>query len=342
MTVLLAGDIGGTKTILRLVRQENDTTWSTLDEQKFVSGDFPSLTPLVQRFLSLAQPHSGSSTPPQRACFAIAGPIVDQKAQLTNLPWQVEAEALSQELGIKRIALINDFSAVGYGVLVLSSQDLLPLQAGERVAGAPIGVIGAGTGLGEAYLVSHEGRYQVFPSEGGHVDFAPRSQEEWDLVCYLLAHNPEWKRISLERIVSGMGIVSIYEFLRDTGRGQAIATVEAALQKGSNEPESPDPAAQISQAADAGDSTAEHVLELFISAYGTAAGNLALKLLPDGGLYVAGGIAPKLANRLQQGSFMQAFLNKGRLGKRLQSIPVQVVMNPQVGLIGAAAYAADL
>ncbi|NJK63340.1 MAG: glucokinase [Synechococcaceae cyanobacterium SM2_3_1] len=342
MSVLLAGDIGGTKTILRLVRQEADGTWSTLDEQKFISGEFPSLTPLVQRFLSQAQPHSGTSTPPQRACFAIAGPIVDQKAQLTNLPWQVEAEALSQELGIERVALINDFSAVGYGVLVLPPQDVLTLQTGERLAEGPIAVIGAGTGLGEAYLVSHEGRYQVFPSEGGHVDFAPRSQEEWDLVCYLLERNPEWGRVSLERVVSGMGIVSLYKFFRDTGRGEAIAAVESALQKGSHEMEAPDPAAQISQAADAGERTAQQVLDLFISAYGTAAGNLALKFLPDGGLYVAGGIAPKLAGRLQAGGFMKAFLDKGRLGKRLQSIPVQVVMNAQVGLIGAAAYAADL
>ncbi len=342
MTVLLAGDIGGTKTILRLVRQEANSTWSTLNEQKFVSADFPSLTPLVQHFLSQVQSQSDTSTPPQRACFAIAGPIVDQKAQLTNLPWQVDAAALSQELGIERVALINDFSAVGYGVLVLPPQDLLTLQKGERMAEGPIAVIGAGTGLGEAYLVSHEGRYQVFPSEGGHVDFAPRSQEEWDLGCYLLERNPEWGRISLERIVSGMGIVSIYEFLRDTGRGEAIATVESALQKGSNTTETPDPAAQISQAAEAGNSMAEHVLDLFISAYGSAAGNLALKFLPDGGLYVAGGIAPKLAGRLQEGLFMKAFLHKGRLGKRLQSIPVQVVVNAQVGLIGAAAYAADL
>ncbi len=339
MTVLLAGDIGGTKTILRLVKSEDKLT--TLHEAEYPSTAFPDLIPMVRQFLADATDH------PTIACFAIAGPVVNQTSYLTNLGWQLEADRLAADLDLEKVSLINDFAAVGYGILGLEPEDLYVLQAGEPDPQAPIGVIGAGTGLGQGFLTYDGQAYQVFGSEGGHADFAPKTPLEFDLSRYLLERN-HIERVSVERVVSGQGIVAIYQFLRDramssegTAVGAIVSQWEAEMGRAHK---SVDPAAAISQAAIANsDRLSEQTMELFIAAYGAEAGNLALKLLPYGGLYIAGGIAAKnLALIRESHTFVNAFASKGRMRSLLENIPVKIILNRQVGLIGAAVCAKRL
>jgi glucokinase len=346
MTAILAGDIGGTKTILRLVEAVAGTELHTLYEKRYPSCDFPDLVPMVQQFLATAAQQLGRTPAPQKACFAIAGPVVNNTAKLTNLVWFLDAKLLEQELGIAPISLINDFAAVGYGILGLDASDLSTLQTGKPQPAAPIAVIGAGTGLGQGFLIQQGDSYQVFSSEGGHADFAPRSELEFQLLKYLLDKH-DIQRISVERVVSGQGIVAIYQFLRDASKasessdiGQVVRTWE---QEAGRSEKTVDPAAAIAAAAlEKRDRLCEQTMQLFVLAYGAEAGNLALKLLPYGGLYIAGGIAAKNLPLIQEGSFLQAFTDKGRMSSLLKSVPVHVVLNPQVGLIGAAICAARL
>jgi glucokinase len=341
MTLLLAGDIGGTKTILRLVQFSDTVGLKTLYEESFPSGDFPDLVPIVQKFLTTA-----NSSTPEKACFAIAGPVVENTAKLTNLSWFLDTERLSKELGIERISLINDFAAVGYGIFGLTKQDLLTLQVGKYQSAAPMAIIGAGTGLGQGFLIKQGQGYQVFPSEGGHADFAPRNQLEFELLKYILTKY-DIQRVSVERVVSGLGIISIYQFLRD----RKIATESPAIanavrtweQEAGKSEKTVDPGALIGNAAlEKSDRLSEQTMQLFIEAYGAEAGNLALKLLPYGGLYIAGGIAPKILPLIQDGSFLNNFTQKGRMGSLLEEIPVYIILNQQVGLIGAALSASRL
>ncbi|MEN9202344.1 MAG: glucokinase [Thermostichus sp. DG_1_6_bins_120] len=338
MELLLAGDIGGTKTRLSLA--DAKTPEQSLWRCQYPSQHYSSLTPIVQQFLAQAEQELGRDPQPVAACFAVAGPVVEQSAKITNLPWTLQAKQLAAELGIPRVALINDFSAVGYGILILEEQDLDTLQTGKRWPRAPIGVIGAGTGLGQAYLTWGEGRYQVHPSEGGHVDFSPRTPLEWELLTYLQKRHG---RISTERVVSGQGIVAIYQFLRDSQSGQGEEQLLAQIQAWEQGAEHIDPAAQIANAAmEARDPLAVECLRLFLSLYGATVGNFALQLLPRGGLFIAGGIAPKLLRLLHQGEFLSSFLDKGRMRPLLEELSLQVVVNAQVGLMGATAYAATL
>ncbi|MBD2528535.1 glucokinase [Nostoc flagelliforme FACHB-838] len=340
MTLLLAGDIGGTKTILRLVKTSDSST-HTIYQESYHSADFPDLVPIVQQFLMKAD------TPiPEKACFAIAGPIVKNTAKLTNLVWFLDTERLQQELGIRHISLINDFAAIGYGILGLQKQDLHTLQVGKPQPETPIGIIGAGTGLGQGFLIKQGNHYQVFPSEGGHADFAPRNEIEFQLLRYLLGKH-DIQRVSVERVVSGMGIVAIYQFLRDrkfAAESPHIAQIVRTWeQEAGQEEKSVDPGAAIGTAALQGsDRLSEQTLQLFIEAYGAEAGNLALKLLPYGGLYIAGGIAPKILPLIQNSGFLLNFTQKGRMRRLLEEIPVYIILNPQVGLIGAALCAARL
>ncbi|MBD2563258.1 MULTISPECIES: glucokinase [Nostoc] len=341
MTLLLAGDIGGTKTILRLVETSDSPGIHTIYQESYHSADFPDLVPIVQQFLVKA------NTPtPQKACFAIAGPVVKNTAKLTNLVWFLDTERLQQELGIPQISLINDFAAIGYGILGLQKQDLLMLQVGKSQPEAPIGIIGAGTGLGQGFLIKQGNYYQVFPSEGGHADFAPRNEIEFQLLRYLLGKH-DIQRVSVERVVSGMGIVAIYQFLRDrkfaTESPDIAQIVRTWEQEAGQEEKSVDPGAAIGTAAlQKRDRLCEQTLQLFIDAYGAEAGNLALKLLPYGGLYIAGGIAPKILPLIQNSDFLLNFTQKGRMRSLLEEIPVYIILNPQVGLIGAALCAARL
>ncbi|MBD2568287.1 glucokinase [Anabaena lutea] len=341
MTLLLAGDIGGTKTILRLVESSDSLGLKTLYEESYRSGDFPDLVPIVQKFLAAA-----NTSTPEKACFGIAGPVVKNTARLTNLTWFLDTERLAQELGILSISLINDFAAVGYGIFGLTKQDLLTLQVGKHQPEAPMAVIGAGTGLGQGFLIKQGNHYHVFPSEGGHADFAPRTELEFQLLKYLLDKHGI-QRASVERVVSGLGITSIYQFLRDrqiaTESPEIAQVVRSWEQEAGKSEKTVDPGAVIGSAALAkSDRLSEQTMQLFIEAYGAETGNLALKLLPHGGLYIAGGIAPKILPLMQNGSFMLNFTQKGRMRSILEEIPVHIILNQQVGLIGAAVCAARL
>ncbi len=345
MAVLLAGDIGGTKTILRLVEGTGEAPLSPLYECEYPSRDFADLVPMVQRFLGAAA-QSGVDAVPTAACFAIAGPVVNNTSKVTNLGWSLTADRLAQELKLAQVKLINDFAAVGYGVLGLAATDIHTLQAGKAISGAPIGVIGAGTGLGQGYLVHQATGYDVYASEGGHADFAPRTEQEFQLSRYLLEKH-DIQRLSVERVVSGQGIVAIYQFLRDRQVAPESPDVGAAVEQWEREvgrtEKLVEPAAVISQAALAQrDRLSELTMDLFISAYGAEAGNLALKLLPYGGLYLAGGIAAKNLPLFQGGGFLRAFTEKGRMRELLENVPVHIILNPQVGLMGAALCAARL
>lgn len=336
---ILAGDIGGTKTILRVVELENtSSSYQTIAQQTYASQDFTDLVPMVQQFLAATQQQL-----PEKACFAIAGPVVDNTAQLTNLSWFLQGERLSKELGLAKVSLINDLAAVGYGILGLTDADLHTLQTASAQQQAPIAVIAAGTGLGQAFLIPDGSSYQVFPSEGGHTDFAPRNEQEFQLLQYLRT-KLALEHISTERIVSGQGIVAIYQFLRDQKFAPESSQVSTAIwqweQQADDSLEKIDPAAVISQAAsDEGDVLCRATMAMFVEAYGAETGNLALKLLPYGGVYIAGGVAAKNLSWMTTGSFMAAFADKGRLSSVLKKMPVHVVLNPQVGVLGSVLYA---
>ncbi|WP_293157364.1 MULTISPECIES: glucokinase [unclassified Microcoleus] len=346
MALLLAGDIGGTKTILRLVERTADGAMNALYEFRYPSGEFPDLVPIVQQFLTEAATKLDLAPQPEKACFAIAGPVVNNSAKLTNLPWLLDAKRLEEELGISRVSLINDFVAVGYGVCGLEATDIHTLQVGKPSQHDPIAVIGAGTGLGHCFAIPEANGIRVFSSEGGHGDFAPRSELEFELLKYLLAKH-DIQRISIERVVSGQGIVSIYQFLRDrkfaaesAEVGEAIAQWESEIGKSEK---TVDPGAIIAAAAlQKCDQLSEQTMQMFVEAYGAVAGNMAVSLLPYGGLYVAGGIAAKILPLILEGSFMRAFTHKGRMDSLLEMIPVRLVLNGNVGLIGAAVCAAGI
>ncbi len=279
------------------------------------------------------------------ACFGIAGPIVHNVSELTNLSWSLSGERLQRTLEIPRVTLINDFAAIGYGIAGLQDSQMETLQPGSPDSAAPIAIIGAGTGLGEGFLIPDpEGNFRAYPSEGGHTDFAPRSALEFQLLTYLLERY-SLPRVSVERVVSGTGIASIYQFFRDTNPREESAAMadiyETWAREMGKKDKTVDLAAEVSKAALSGsDFLCGQTMNLFISAYGAEAGNLALKLLPYGGLYLAGGIAPKIFPMLQQGAFMKAFSSKGRMRPLLEKIPVRVILDPKVALIGAALTAA--
>ncbi|MCU0570896.1 MAG: glucokinase [Oculatellaceae cyanobacterium Prado106] len=346
MTQILAGDIGGTKTILRWVEaqpQANGTDLTTRYEEQFVSREFADLVPMIRQFYAAAHQKTGETPAPERACFAIAGPVSRNTSSLTNLSWYLEADRLEQDLAIAQVNLINDFAAIGYGIAGLKPEDLHTLQEIEPQSDAPIAVLGAGTGLGECFLIRHQGKAQVFPTEGGHSDFAPRSELEFQLLKYLREKHGIG-RISVERVVSGQGIVAIYQFLRDRQSATESAEIQAAIrtweQEAGRSEKSVDPAAVIAiAAAEERDYLSERTMQMFAEAYGAEAGNLALKLLPYGGLYIAGGIAAKNLPLIESGGFLRAMTDKGRMRSLMEQIPVHVILNPQVGLIGAALYA---
>jgi glucokinase len=322
--MILAGDIGGTNTRLALV----ETTTGELEiiaEKTFPSREWPSLEATIGEFLSQ------HSCAPARACFGIAGPVRNERCEATNLPWVVDSKAVAKRLRLKRIGLINDLVANAYGVAVLKSKDLAVLNKGVRNATGNKAIISAGTGLGEAGMYWDGENHRPFASEGGHVDFAPRNRLEMELLNYSLNH---FRRVSYERLVSGPGLAEIYRFLRDTGKGDEPSWLAEQMRHG-------DPAPIISQNAMEGRSPlCLQALDLFVSIYGAEAGNLALKIMATGGVYLGGGIAPKIVSKLKDPEFMNAFTAKGRMRPLLQDIPVMVITNPKTALLGAARYAA--
>lgn len=330
--LILAGDIGGTKTLLQVAEVAGDRV-RVLGEQRFESAAFTGLVPMVQTFL---QSFSGSDIPLhaiQSACFGVAGPVNGRQADLTNLPWKLDADEMVRTCGIPHVTLINDFAAIGYGIAALEPQDCVTLQPGKPVAQGVRVILGAGTGLGVCFLIWSGDHYQVVSSEGGHMDFAPADELQAGLLHYL---RPSLGHVSCERIVSGSGLVAIYQYLREQTAGAEAPALQRAMQEG-------DPAAAISECALAGqDMVAASALTMFVRIYGAQAGNLALALLARGGVYVAGGIAPKIMAEMRAGGFMQAFLDKGRYREMLADFPVQVIVNEKVGLMGAALVASRL
>lgn len=345
MTVLLVGDIGGTKTLLRLVEVATEESKDIPSQQEiryealYPSQEYPDLVPIARQFFGEAASEMGNAPAPSKACLAIAGPVVGDTSVLTNLGWSLDAKRLKNDLGIPKLGLINDFAAVGYGVLSLPSSDIHTLQAGTPQPAAPIAVIGAGTGLGEGFLIRHSDDYRIYPSEGGHADFAPRTELEFELLQDL-RRRYNLDRVSVERVVSGPGILSIYEFLRDRSRSarenRAQEDKDSSAAKKSPE--------EIAVAAlEKSDRLCEQAMQIFVEAYAAEAGNLAIKLLPYGGLYLAGGIAGKILPAIEEDNrFMRAFGRKGRVSPLLEAVPVHIVLNQQVGLLGATVYAARL
>ncbi|MFH1495867.1 MAG: glucokinase [Pseudomonadota bacterium] len=327
--LVLAGDIGGTKTLLQLTAVRG-SAFHPIHERRFDSAAHHDFNSLVGKFLREAALLPAAARPIDAACFGVAGPIHGQNAKITNLSWTIDADAVVAEFGIANTRLINDFTAVGYGIEVLHEDDLASLQTGEPELRGTRAVLGAGTGLGEGVLVWQDDHYQALPSEGGHVDFAPADEVQDGLLRYL---RPIFGHVSYERILSGAGLVKIFEYLTETGQETASSSLRQAMLEN-------DPAAAISEfGMDGRDPAALRALDMFVAIYGAQAGNLALTTLARGGVYVAGGIAPKIIARLKQGGFMQAFNAKGRFSALMQRIPVRVVMNPKVGLLGAVLVA---
>jgi glucokinase len=322
---VLAGDIGGTNARFAIFEVHGPTQARMVHEARYPSASAPGLAPLVIRYLAEA----GSR--PDVACFGIACPVIEGVCEAPNLPWRVETRLLAREIGIPRTTLINDFRAVGHGLHSLSDDEVEVLQPGVALAHGPIALIGAGTGLGQGYLLWDGSRYVVYPSEGGHADFSPTDELQRGLLASLAA---EFGRVSSERVLSGEGIGRIYRFLASAGLAEEQESVRGEMAGN-------DLAAVITRHGLAGsDPLSVKTLEVFVRAYGTAAGNLALTVLATGGVYVAGGIAPKIIRRLAAGAFMEAFRDKGRLSGVMARIPVRVILTGDVALYGAAAVAA--
>jgi glucokinase len=324
--MILAGDIGGTNTRLALIEAKNDGL-QIVFEKTFPSRERTSLEAALAEFLSL---HKCNLT---KASFGIAGPVRNGRCEATNLPWVVDSKHVAKRLRLRHVGLINDLEANAYGIAVLQSTDFVILNKGARNAKGNKAIISAGTGLGEAGMYWDGQVHRPFPSEGGHADFAPRNHLEIELLVYLMKR---YQRVSYERLVSGPGLVNVYQFLRDTGKGEEPAWLAEEMRHG-------DPAPVISQhALDGKSPLCLHALELFVSLYGAEAGNLALKIMATGGVYLGGGIAPKIVSsiKMKDPEFMNAFTAKGRMRPLLQDIPVRVIMNPKTALLGAARHAA--
>jgi glucokinase len=322
--MILAGDIGGTNARLAYFQPQNGHL-QLVSERVFPSREHKELGEIVTRFVD------ESGTHPEAACFGIAGPVRNGRVETSNLPWVIEQSRLAKQIDLPATLLINDLEASAWGIGALSSADLVALN---QVSGAAVGnqaVIAPGTGLGEAGLFWDGARHHVFACEGGHTDFAPQDELQIELLRFLRAR---FGHVSYERILSGPGLVNGYEFLRDQQKGKESPELAAAMKQG-------DAAAAISGAAMTGtDPLAEQALDLWIRVYGAEAANLALKAMSTGGLFLAGGISPKILPKLQGPLFMQAFLDKGRMRPLVESMPVHVVTNDKAGLLGAARCAA--
>lgn len=321
--MIIAGDIGGTNTRLALI-DEREKDLRIIVEKKYPSREWSSLEAVLGEFLSVhAIDISGAS-------FGIAGPVKNGRCEATNLPWVVDAKAVAKRLRLKHVGLINDLVANAYGINTLKGKDVVVLNKGARNVKGNRAIISAGTGLGEAGLFWDGKMHHPFGSEGGHADFAPRNHLEMALLDYAMKH---FGRVSYERFVSGPGLFQVYSFLRDTGKGDEPPWLAEEMRHG-------DPAPVITRCALNGESPlCREALELFVSLYGAEAGNLALKVMATGGVYLGGGIAPKIILKLKEPVFMNAFTAKGRMKPLLQAIPVRVIMKPRTALLGAAVHA---
>ncbi|MEA3308671.1 MAG: glucokinase, partial [Chloroflexota bacterium] len=323
--MLLAGDIGGTKTNLALFNPEEGAR-APLKEGTFPSGEYASLEAVLREFLVSVDERI------EHACFAVAGPVVAGGANITNLPWVMKEQHLTEALDFTTVHLMNDLAAIAYAVPHLKEADTYTINEGSAVDDGAIAVIAPGTGLGEAFLTCNQGRYSAHASEGGHVDFAPANAVQMELLRYL---QESYDHVSYERVCSGIGIPNIYAFFKDTGRFEEPEWLTHRLAAAS------DPTPVISIAAqDVTQSCAicDATLDTFVEILGAEAGNLALKVLATGGIYLGGGIPPRILALLETGEFMSAFLQKGRFLRLLNSMPVRVILNHKAALLGAAHY----
>ena len=325
MKPILTGDIGGTKCRIALV-EVMGTRVKIIREVTYKSRDYPLFETLVSDFLE-------DAVTPVHAAFGVAGPVQGRTVRTTNLPWFLDSDSLQQRHGLLSCTLLNDLEATAYGLSALEDSDLLTLQIGTPSMHGNSAVIAAGTGLGEAGLYWDGTQHHPFASEGGHGSFSPSNELELALLRYLWLQFPH---VSWERVLSGMGLVNVYQFLCDFRKTAVSEEISYAIHHG-------DPAAAIAQAAlKQSDAICVETMQCFIRLYGSEAGNLALKVMSRQGIYLGGGIAPKLLPLLQKGDFMTAFLNKGRMRPLLESMPVKVVLNDRAALFGPALFAARM
>jgi glucokinase len=320
--MILAGDVGGTKVHLALYDFSNGRLTYSRDE-KYAAKEYSGLEEIVKEFLGKDKVTA--------ACFGVPGPVRDGRLRLTNLPWTLDSRELAKGLGIRHVFLINDLEANGYGIAELQPDQIYTLSEGDASQIGNRALVAAGTGLGEGILIWNGRMHVPFPSEGGHSDFAPRNEDEIDLLRFLKQRYNG--RVSFERVVSGMGMTGIYEFLRDV-RGIEEPTWLAEKLAKAEDPNSVITEMGLAARAE----ICEKTLDMFVSSYGAEAGNLALKVLSVGGLYVGGGIAPRILEKLKDGTFIKAFTDKGRLSQLLINMPVRVILDSRAALLGAAAY----
>jgi len=320
--MILAGDVGGTKVHLALYDFTNGNLQYTRDH-RYPAKDYSGLEEIVKEFLGGDEVTS--------SCFGVPGPVRDGRLRLTNLPWTLDSREISQNLKIQHVFLINDLEANGYGVAELKADQIYTLSEGDASQIGNRALIAAGTGLGEGILAWNGKIHVPMPSEGGHTDYGPRNEDEIDLLRFL--KQKYQGRVSYERVVAGMGITNIYDFLRDVRGMEEPAWLRDRIA-------SEDPNAVITELAlSAKSELCEKTLDMYVSAYGAEAGNLALKILSVGGLYLGGGIAPRILEKLKDGTFMRSFTDKGRLSQLLINMPVRVILESRAALLGAAAYA---
>ncbi|MEM8727469.1 MAG: glucokinase [Chlamydiota bacterium] len=321
--IYLAADVGGTKTRLALFKEERGTV-VCLKERKFPSRKYPNLRLILKEFLK------GVNEKVTKGCFGIAGPVKEGKSRATNLPWSVESEVLARELSTGEVALINDLEANAYGLNMLREDEFFILNQGDKKAVGNKALVSAGTGLGEAGVFFDGKRNIPFACEGGHTDFAPRDEREDSLLRFL---RKKFEHVSYERILSGPGLYDVYRFIVETRiekeREQVVREIVAG-----------DSPRLISEKGLSGSSAAcRKALELFVSIYGAEAGNVALKIFALGGVYIGGGIAPKLLSLIKEGGFIDSFKRKGRFSSLLGAIPVRIVLNEKTALLGSMYYA---
>jgi glucokinase len=322
----MAGDIGGTKTNLGLF-QMGKVRPSSKAMEAYSSRDAPNLEHIIGRFLDK---HQATIT---SACFGVAGPVQGGRSKTTNLPWTISENSIKKRFKWDHVALINDLTATAYAIPLLTNIELHPLNEAKARKGQNLGLVAPGTGLGMALLIWVEDKYIAVASEGGHADFGPNDLMEAELWEYLYER---WDHVSAERVLSGSGLFNIYSWLRDSGRYPEPAWLAKEIKE-------KDPARAISEAAmDRKDPLCEEALDIFVSALGAVAGNLALTGVTTGGIYLGGGIPPKILPKLNEPAFLQAFMNKGRFKDLLEKIPVRVILNDKAALLGAAHCAFEL